>query len=159
MISTFLRAVMSAASLSSQAREPASRATSAGSTTTSASVSSASSRSSGFVNAACAGPRRPSTTTSSISLSASAAIAWSDLGAGDDLDVPARRDVGGVALQPGPRAGVEGDVGGVDDDVRVGELGELAQLGVRERGLRRAAAAEHDDLLDLALGQRGDRMV
>ena len=43
----------------------------------SASSISPSSRTSGFVNAACAGPRRPRTTISSTPESASASIAWS----------------------------------------------------------------------------------
>ena len=34
----------------------------------------------------------------------------------------------------------------IDDHVGVGELAQLEQLGVGERGLRRAAASDHDDL-------------
>ena len=48
---------------------------SSGSTTTS--QTSPSSRSSGFVNAACSAPRRPTTTTSCTELRAKASIAWS----------------------------------------------------------------------------------
>ena len=59
-----------------------------------------------------------------------------------DLDVALRGGVGGVGLQPGRAVLVELDLGGVDDDVRARQLAQLAQLGVGERGLRRAAAAE-----------------
>src|SRR5947209_17174749 len=38
-------------------------------------------------------------------------------------------------------------------------MAKLAQLGARERRLRRAAPPEHDDLLDPALPQRLERMV
>ena len=48
---------------------------------------------------------------------------------------------------------------GVDDDVGLGHLAELADLGVGECRLRGSAAAEHDDLLDAALGQGLDRVV
>ena len=44
-------------------------------------------------------------------------------------------------------------------DVGVVELPELAHLGVGERGLGGPAAAEDDDLLDRALGERLDRVV
>ena len=44
-------------------------------------------------------------------------------------------------------------------DVGARELAELAQLGVRERGLRGAAAAEHDHVLDLGGGERADGVV
>ena len=54
--------------------------------------------------------------------------------------------VGLVALEAGLAGGVELDVARVDDDVGVLELAELPDLGVRERGLRRPAAAEDDDL-------------
>ena len=47
----------------------------------------------------------------------------------------------------------------VDDDVGLGHLAELAHLGVGEGGLGGPAAAEHDDLLDPALGERLDRVV
>ncbi len=50
---------------------------SSGLTMMSARVSSPSSRSSGVVNAACAGPRRPSTITSWTEAEASGVIAWS----------------------------------------------------------------------------------
>ena len=50
---------------------------SAGSTCTSTPVISPSSRSSGFVNAACSGPRRPSRITSDTLASDSGPIAWS----------------------------------------------------------------------------------
>ena len=50
---------------------------SAGSTITSARSSSPSSSSSGFVNAACTGPRRPRITISSTASEASTSIAWS----------------------------------------------------------------------------------
>ena len=46
-----------------------------------------------------------------------------------------------------------------DDDVDPVEAAEVAQLGAGEGRLRRAAAAEHDDLLDLALAQRLERVV
>ena len=60
------------------AAECSSSSTSAGSTMTSARFSSPSSRSSGFVNAACAGPRRPRMTTSlDLRLRRTPSIAWS----------------------------------------------------------------------------------
>ena len=73
-ISTFLRGVRSPSPSIERALWESS-STSAGSTTTSASVSSPSSRSSGFVNAAWAGPRRPMITTSSMPLCAITSIA------------------------------------------------------------------------------------
>ena len=76
------RAVASAASDASHAELSSSSATSAGSTTTSARASSPSSRSSGLVNAACAGPRRPSTTTSSTDAARNASSAWSAVSVG-----------------------------------------------------------------------------
>ena len=54
------------------------------------------------------------------------------------------------------------EVGGVDDHVDLGhrlEVAELAQLQRGERGLQRAAAADHHDLLDAACVQRLQRMV
>ena len=54
---------------------------------------------------------------------------------------------------------VELAVGGVDDDVGVDHLAQLADLGVREGGLGRAAAAEDDDLLDAAVGEGVDRVL
>ena len=59
----------------------------------------------------------------------------------------------------GPAGGVEVDVARVDDDVGVLELAELEDLGVRERGLRGPAAAEHDDLGDRAVAQHLERVV
>ena len=69
--------------------------------------------------------------------------------------------VGRVALglEPVRAELVELHVGRVDDDVRARELAQLAQLGRGEGGLRRAAAAEHDHLVDLGRGQRLDRVV
>ena len=65
-----------------------------------------------------------------------------------DLDVALRAFA--VRLERGLARRVELEVGGVDDDVGAGELAELLQLRRRERGLRRAAAAEHDDLAEAA---------
>ena len=62
--SSTLRLLVGSPSVSSQFALKASSSMSAGSTMMSARVSSPSSRSSGVVNAACAGPRRPSTITS-----------------------------------------------------------------------------------------------
>ena len=78
---------------------------------------------------------------------------------GEDLDVAPGGHVGLVALDPRPAGGVEVDVARVDDDVGVRELAELEDLGVRERGLRRPAAAEHDDLGDRAVAQHLERVV
>ena len=64
-----------------------------------------------------------------------------------------------LALQPVGALGVELHLGRVDDDVGARELAELAQLRVRERGLRGAAAAEHDHVLDLGGGERADGVV
>ena len=63
----------------------------------------------------------------------------------------------GVGLRSARR--VELQVGGVDDDVRARELGELRQLGRREGRFGRAAAPEHDDLLDPGARDRVDRSV
>ena len=76
-ISTLRRWVGSQSSDSRYARLAGSSSISAGSMTMSASVSSPSSRTSGLVNAAWAGPRRPRTTISSTPEPASASIAWS----------------------------------------------------------------------------------
>ncbi len=76
-ISTLRRCVGSQSSESKYSRLAGSSSISPGSMMMSASVSSPSSRTSGFVNAACAGPRRPTTTISSIPEPASASIAWS----------------------------------------------------------------------------------
>ena len=76
-MATFRRAVGEASPDSSHAALAGSSSSSAGSTTTSARASSPSSRSSGFVNAAWAGPRRPRMTTSVTEAAANAAIAWS----------------------------------------------------------------------------------
>ena len=48
---------------------------------------------------------------------------------------------------------------GVDDYVGVGQLAELEQLRIGEGGLGGAAAADDDDLLDLALAQRLQRVI
>ena len=61
--------------------------------------------------------------------------------------------------EPRLRDGIELGLGGLDDDVDAGHPAQLAQLRVRERGLRRAAAAEHDDPADRALAQRGECVV
>ena len=74
--STFLRAV-NVPSCSSHSAETGSSSTSAGSTCSATPSRRPSSRSSALVNAACAGPRRPSTTTSSIALARRASSAWS----------------------------------------------------------------------------------
>ena len=47
----------------------------------------------------------------------------------------------------------------VDDHVGVGELAELAQLGVGEGGLRGAAATDDDDLAHAACGEHLERVV
>ena len=54
---------------------------------------------------------------------------------------------------------VQLDVARVDDHVGVGHLAQLAQLRVGEGGLGGPAAAEHDDLLDAAVGEHVERVV
>src|SRR5918998_359007 len=76
-MSTFFFAVAWAASLSMKALESGSSCASPGSTNTSASAMSPSSSSSGFVKAACAGPRLPITTISLTFEFASTSSAWS----------------------------------------------------------------------------------
>ena len=76
-ISTLRLLVGSASSEAIHRALASSSSISAGSMTTSHAVSSPSSRTSGFVNAACAGPRRPRTTISSIADPDSTSIAWS----------------------------------------------------------------------------------
>ena len=62
-------------------------------------------------------------------------------------------------LELGLARRVELEIGRIDDDVRAGELAELAHLGRRQRGLHGAAAAEHEDLLDARGDDRVDRSV
>ena len=77
-----------------------------------------------------------------------------------DLDVAPRGRVRVVGLEPRRAVLVELQLGRVDDHVGARELAELEQLGVGERGLRRPAAAEHDDLLARdARQQRVERVV
>ena len=64
-----------------------------------------------------------------------------------------------LALDRARAVGVELHVLGVDDHVGVGQLAQLAQLGVGERGLGGPAAADDHDLLDRALGHHLDRVV
>ena len=54
---------------------------------------------------------------------------------------------------------IELELGRIDDDVRTRQLTELAQLGIRERGLRRTATAEDDHFGDRGAGERLDRVV
>ncbi len=61
--------------------------------------------------------------------------------------------------EPRGRHRVQLGVAGSDDDVDAVHAAQLAQLRVRERGLRRPAAAEHDDAAYRALAQRGERVV
>src|SRR5918995_71389 len=75
-----------------------------------------------------------------------------------DLDVLARGDAG-LRLEVGAAELVELELRRVDVDVGVNHLAQLAQLGVRERGLHRPAATEDDDLLDRAAGERVDRVI
>ncbi len=51
------------------------------------------------------------------------------------------------------------ELGGVDDHVGVGELAQLEQLGVGEGGLRGPAAADDDDLGDVAVLEHVEGMV
>ena len=71
-----------------------------------------------------------------------------------DPHVLARRLVGLVGVEPCLRRLVQLEVRRVDDHVRLLELAELQQLGVREGRLRRSAAAEDHDLLDGVGGQQ-----
>ena len=77
-----------------------------------------------------------------------------------DLDVAPGRDVG---LDDGARPPGEGErpveFGRIDDHVGVGELAELEQLRVREARLGWPAAADDDDLGDLAAGEHGEGVV
>ncbi|CAB4881626.1 unannotated protein [freshwater metagenome] len=77
----------------------------------------------------------------------------------NQLDVVAGRAVGGIAREPGDGGRVEIHIGGIDDDVGILELTQLAQLGRRVRRLGRAAASEQDDLLDPGAGECRDRRV
>ena len=72
------------------------------------------------------------------------------------LEVPRRVR---VAFESGRAGRIQLEVGRIDDDVAAGELAELDQLRRGERGLRRAAAGEHDDLLDPGADDGGDRRV
>ena len=54
---------------------------------------------------------------------------------------------------------VELEVGRVDVHVGARQFAELAQLGVGERRLGRAAPSEHHDLLDRRAGERLERVV
>ena len=74
------------------------------------------------------------------------------------LDVLARGERA-LLVEPLARHRVELDVLGLDPRVDAVEASELAQLGARERRLRRTAPAEHDDLLDPARAQRLERVV
>ena len=56
-------------------------------------------------------------------------------------------------------AGSSSSSAGSIDEVGAGELGQLLQLRRRERGLRRPAAAEHEDLADPRAEDRRDRLV
>ena len=101
--------------------------------TMSASVSSPSSRTSGLVNAAWAGPRRPRTTISSTPDSASGSIAWSavsvalELGAGEGQHPG---DVGGDVAVADHDHALGGEV-----EVVVGEIG-VGVVPVDELGRR-----------------------
>ena len=53
----------------------------------------------------------------------------------------------------------ERELVGVDDHVRVGELAELQQLRVGERGLLGAAARDHEHLADAAALELLERVV
>ena len=72
-----------------------------------------------------------------------------------DLQVARDRGRG----QRGLARGIELELGRIDDDVGIGELAELLELGRRERCLCRPAPAEHDDLLDGGAENRRDRGV
>ena len=74
-----------------------------------------------------------------------------------DLDVPPNDVRRSFELRLARR--IELELGRIDDDVRAGELTQLAQLGRRPRRLDGAAAAEHDDLADARADDRVDRRV
>jgi len=74
----------------------------------------------------------------------------------EHLEIPLRVR---VAFERGLARGVELEICRVDDHVGTGELAELDQLGVRERGLGGAAARNHDDLADAGVADRLDRGV
>ena len=67
---------------------------------------------------------------------------------GEDLDVAPVGRVAFLGVDELAAGLVELHLGRVDDDVGLGQLAELAHLGVGERRLGRPAAAEDDDLLD-----------
>ena len=75
----------------------------------------------------------------------------------EQVDVAARGRA--VLGERGLARRVEHEVGRIDDDVGAGELAELLQLRVRERRLRRPAAAEHHDLAEPGADDRLDRGV
>jgi hypothetical protein len=67
--------------------------------------------------------------------------------------------VGRLALDERLGERVELGVAGVDEDVGVRHFAQLEQLGIGEGGLRRAAAAHDDDLLDVRLREHVERVV
>ena len=73
----------------------------------------------------------------------------------DDLDVAPAGLVGLLSATADSSSSSAAD----DLDVAALELAHLEQLGVRERGLERAAASEDRDLLDPARAQHLDRVV
>ena len=74
-------------------------------------------------------------------------------------DVPPHGGGGVLGLEPRGALWIELELGRVDDDIGARQLAELAQLRVRERGLRRTATAEDDHLGDGGAGERLDRVV
>ena len=143
---------------------------SAGSMTMSASIISPSSRTSGLVNAACAGPRRPRTTISSIPDSASASIAWSAVSVILELAAGQRQhpgDVGGdvaVADHDGALAGevelVVGEVGvGVVPGDELGGRVGAGQVLAGDPELAVGRGAVGVDHRVVALGELGDADV
>ena len=153
-LSRFLRLVASAASESRKAAEVSSAATAARSTKTSASVSSPSSRTSGFVNAAWAGPRRPRIRTSRTLESASASIAYGAVSVHSSSST-------GENEHPGD---VGGDVAVADHDdalaaeveLAVGEVGMAVVPGDElGRGVRAGQVLAGD--AELAVGRRRRR--
>ena len=54
---------------------------------------------------------------------------------------------------------VHDQVGRMDDQVNLGDLGQLADLRIGERGLSRAPPAQQKNLFDRALGQGFQRIV
>src|SRR4051812_20772679 len=78
---------------------------------------------------------------------------------GEDLDVAAVGRIGVVGVEPLAADLVELHFAGVDVDVGVDHFAELADLGVGEGGLRGAAAAEDEDLLDVAAREGLDCVV